>query len=198
MSAASDFLEVEVRKAIFRTSTVTVRGDTTAYSLGDRVMLGTSDLNVYECISAGTSDSSPPAFSTTLGDSTTDGTVTWLTLAQGMPKRPLYWALFTAAPSDAGGGTEVSGGAYARVARAPLDANYSAASGTDGATDNVAAVTFPAPSGANWGVVTHFGLFDRLTGGNLLMWAALTVAKTVNDGDPAPQFSAGAIDAVIA
>jgi hypothetical protein len=198
MSAASDYLEVEIRKAIFRTSTVTVRANTTGYSLGDRVMLGTSDLNVYECTTAGTSDGSPPAFNTTLGQSTTDGTVVWLTLKQGMPKRPLYVGLFTAAPSDAGGGTEVSGGAYARVAVPPLDANWSAASGTDGLTDNVAAVTFPAPSGANWGVITHFGIFDRATSGKLLMWAALTVSKTVNDGDPAPQFSAGAIDATIA
>ena len=81
ISAASDFLEAEIRKAIFRTSTVTVRANTTAYSLGDRVMLGTSDLSIYECITAGTSDGSPPAFNTTLGDSTTDGTVVWLTLA---------------------------------------------------------------------------------------------------------------------
>lgn len=197
MSAASDWLEAEVRRTIFRTSTVTVRANTTAYSLGDRVMLGTSDLNVYEVITAGTTAGSPPAFNLTLGDSTTDGSVVWLTLKQGMPKRPLYVALFTAAPSDAGGGTEVTGGSYARVARAPLDANWSAASATDGLTDNVAAITFPAPT-ANWGVITHFAVFDRLTVGNMLMWAALVASKTVNSGDPAPQFSAGALDSLTA
>jgi hypothetical protein len=197
MSAASDFLESEVRKAIFRTSTVTVRADTTAYSLGDRVMLGTSDLSVYEVTTAGTTAGTPPAFNTTLGDSTTDGSVVWLTLKQGLPKRPLYVALFTAAPSDAGGGTEVTGGSYARVARTPLDANWSTASATDGLTDNVAAITFPAPT-ANWGVVTHFAVMDRLTVGNMLMWAALTQSKTVNSGDPAPQFSAGTLDSITA
>lgn len=197
MSAMSDYLEVEFRKAVFRTSTVTVRLDTQAYSLGDRVMLGTSDLNVYECTTAGTTAGSPPSFNTTLGDSTTDGSVVWLTLKQGMPKRPLYVGLYTAAPSDSGGGTEVSGGSYARVAVAPSDANWTGASSTDGATDNANAITFPAPT-ANWGTVTHFGIFDRATGGNLLAWAALTVSKTVNNGDPAPQFAAGALDAIAA
>jgi hypothetical protein len=197
MSALSDYQESEIRKAMFRTSTVTVRVDTTAYSLGDRVMLGTSDLNVYECTTAGTSAGAPPAFNTAIGDSTTDGTVVWLTLKQGMPKRPIYVALFTAAPSDAGGGTEVSGGSYARIAVPPLDANWTAASGTDGLADNTAAITFAAPS-ANWGVVTHVAIMDRLTGGNYLMWGALVTPKTVNSGDPAPQFSAGALDAIFA
>lgn len=192
MSAASDFLEVELRKAILRTSTVTVRANTTAYSLGDRMMLGTSDLSVYECITAGTSDGSPPAFNTTLGASTTDGTVSWLTLKQGMPKRPVYVGLLTAAPSDAGGGTEASGGSYARVAVAPADANWSAPDATGGVSANVSAVTFPAPT-ANWGTITHFGIYDRATSGNLLAWAALTTSKSVNNGDPAPQFSAGAL-----
>ena len=58
-------------------------------------------------------------------------------------------ALFTAAPSDSGGGTEVSGGGYARVQRDPLDANWTGVSATDGLTDNAAALTFPVPT-ANW------------------------------------------------
>src|SRR5688500_13817999 len=60
--------------------------------------------------------------------------------------------LFTAAPSDSGGGTEVSGGSYARVQRDPLDANWTGASATDGLTDNAADIVFPAPT-ANWGVI---------------------------------------------
>src|SRR3972149_4252036 len=63
-------------------------------------------------------------------------------------------ALYTAAPGDAGGGTEVSGGSYARVQRDPLDANWTAASATDGLTGNAADITFPTPT-ANWGTVTH-------------------------------------------
>jgi hypothetical protein len=197
LSALSDYLEVELRKAIFRTSTVTVRANTTAYAVGDRVMLGTSDLNVYECITAGTSAGAPPSFNTNIGDTTVDGSVTWLTLKQGLPKRPVYVALFTAAPSDAGGGTEVSGGSYARVAVAPADANWTAPDNVGGHTDNVAAVTFPTPT-ANWGTVTHFAIFDRLTGGNLLLHGILAAPKTVNNGDPAPSFAIGALDITFA
>ncbi len=111
----------------------------------------------------------------------------------------LYVALFTAAPSDSGGGTEVSGGSYARVAVTSSLANWAgtqsagstvASSGTGGQTSNNAAITFPAPSGANWGTVTHFGIFDAASSGNLLFHGALTASKTINDGDAAPSFQA--------
>jgi hypothetical protein len=105
-------------------------------------------------------------------------------------------ALFTAAPSDAGGGTEVTGGSYARVNVPPLDANWTAVSATDGVTDNAADITFPTPS-ANWGNITHFAIFDNTTGGNMLIWGPLAAAKTVNLGDPAPKFVAGSLDITI-
>lgn len=106
-------------------------------------------------------------------------------------------ALYTAAPGETGGGTEVSGGSYARVQRDPSDANWTAASATDGVTDNAAALTFPAPS-ANWGVVTHLAILDATSGGNMLLYGALAASKTVNNGDAAPQFAAGALDVTFA
>jgi len=106
-------------------------------------------------------------------------------------------ALFTVTPSDSGGGTEVTGGSYARVNVAPLDANWTAASATDGLTDNAAAITFPAPT-ANWGVVVAFGIFDATSGGNLLVWGPITPNKTINNGDPAPAFAIGALDVTVA
>lgn len=106
-------------------------------------------------------------------------------------------ALFTVTPSDAGGGTEVSGGSYARVDLPPSDANWTAASATDGATDNAAAITFPTPT-ANWGTVVAFGIFDATSGGNLLVWGPITPNKTINNGDPAPSFAIGALDVTIA
>lgn len=109
-----------------------------------------------------------------------------------MMKPALYVALYTAAPSDSGGGTEVSGGSYARVLCGPSDATWAATSGTNGQTSNVADVTFPGPT-ANWGVVTHFGIFDAATLGNLLYQGALTTAKTINNLDPAPKFTAGSL-----
>jgi hypothetical protein len=117
----------------------------------------------------------------------------------------VYVALFTAAPSDPGGGTEVSGGSYARVAVNPSDTNWEAtqggtsgnSSGTGGATQNAGAVTFPTPT-ANWGSITHFAIMDASSGGNMLFHGALTTAKTVNNGDPAPSFAAGALDVTLA
>lgn len=104
----------------------------------------------------------------------------------------LYVALFTVAPTDAGGGTEVAGGAYARVQVGPADASWSAHA-TDGRTQNVAVVTFPVPS-ANWGTVTHMAIFDALAAGNMLAWQQLVTARVVNNGDPAPAFNATALD----
>jgi hypothetical protein len=103
----------------------------------------------------------------------------------------LYVGLLTAAPSDSGGGTEVSGGAYARVAVTSSLANWAgtqsagsstASSGTGGQTSNNTAITFPTPT-AGWSTVTHFGIYDAATGGNLLFWGALTIAKTINQAD---------------
>jgi len=187
----TSYLKGEVLKAALRTAAVAARANTTGYLVGDRVMLGTADLNVYECVVAGTSAGSPPSFNTNIGDTTVDGGVTWLTLKQGMPKRPMYVALLTAAPTDAGGGTEVVGGSYARVAYQPIDANWTAPTSA-GDASNKLAVTFPTPS-ANWGQVVAFGIYDRLTGGNLLWYAGLTEPVTVNNGDAAPSFAIGAV-----
>lgn len=197
MSALTNYLEDELIKALFRTTTFTQRANSTAYSVGDRVYNATADGNIYECITGGTSAGSPPTFNTALGATTTDGGVTWLTLKLGLPKRPAYFALFTAAPGEAGGGTEVSGGSYARAQLDPADANWTAPSGGNGATDNAAAITFPTPS-ANWGTVTHVAHMDRATGGNYMMHAALTASKTINNGDPAPTFPIGAYDVTVA
>jgi hypothetical protein len=103
--------------------------------------------------------------------------------------------LFTAAPGDAGGGTEVTGGSYASVSRAPLDANWTAASSTDGLTDNAADLVYPTPT-ANWGLVTHMAIKDQVP--NFLFTGALTLSKTINNGDPAPKFVAGALDVIFA
>lgn len=110
----------------------------------------------------------------------------------------LYVALYTAAPSDSGGGTEVTGGSYARVAITANLTNWSgtqgagttvASSGTGGRSSNNGAVTFPAPT-ANWGTVSHFAILDASSGGNFLFHGTLTASKTVNNGDAAPSFAA--------
>lgn len=92
----------------------------------------------------------------------------------------VYIALYTVAPTDAGGGTEVSGGNYSRVALTNDATNFPAASG--GNKSNGTTIAFPVPS-AGWGVVTHFGIFDASSGGNLLRWGPLSISKTVDPGD---------------
>jgi hypothetical protein len=102
-------------------------------------------------------------------------TLQWLFTA-GTPTRPTAWyiGLFTAAPGEAGGGTEVSGGSYVRMA-------VTLSVSGDTAT-NSAAVEWPTAS-ASWGTVTHIAIFDALTTGNMLSYATLTASKTIASGD---------------
>ena len=94
--------------------------------------------------------------------------------------RPTAWyvGLFTAAPSDTGGGTEVSGNGYARKATGTMTITGTASTAT-----NAAAIEFDPASGGNWGTLTHAAIFDALTTGNMLAWAPLTTSRTINDGD---------------
>ena len=117
----------------------------------------------------------------------------------------LYVALYTAAPTDAGGGTEVAGGGYARVNLAPGDTNWGAtqggtagaSNGTTGATQNAVVITFATPS-AGWGTVTHFAIHDAATGGNPLVWGPLSVPREILNGDPAPRFPPGSLAITVA
>lgn len=113
-------------------------------------------------------------------DYTENLVLNWL-LTTNSATRPTAWyvGLFTAAPSDTGGGTEVSGSAYARKVTGTITV-----SGTSPTTaTNSAAIEFAAASGGNWGTVTHAAIFDALTTGNMLAWAPLTTSRTINDGD---------------
>lgn len=118
----------------------------------------------------------------------------------------LFIGLLTAAPSDAGGGTEVTGGSYARVSVARSLANWAgtqsagsttASTGTGGQTSNNNTITFPAPT-ASWGTVTHLGIYDATTGGNLLFWMPLSASKVINNGDQGPIISAGQLTITLA
>ena len=87
----------------------------------------------------------------------------------------VYAGLFTSNPTDAGSGTEVTGGSYARKAM-----TFGAPS--DGASVNSGAVEFDQATG-NWGTITHFGIFDASSSGNLLYHGALTASKVIETGD---------------
>jgi len=87
----------------------------------------------------------------------------------------VYVALYTTDPTDADAGTEVTGGSYARTA-------VTFAAPSNGVSTNSADVTFPTCSAA-WGTVTHIGLRDASTAGNLLYHTALDTSKTIDTGD---------------
>jgi hypothetical protein len=110
------------------------------------------------------------------------------------PPATMHIGLSSTTPAEAGtGATEPSGGAYARVSTVAAD--WSAASGTAPAVKtNTAVKTFPTAT-ADWVAganLTHFGLWDAATAGNLLAFGALTTAKPVLNGDTA-SFAAGAL-----
>lgn len=101
--------------------------------------------------------------------------LTW-TFTNSAVTRPTAWylGLFTTAPGEAGGGTEVSGGAYAREA-----VTFSVSGDT---ATNTAALEF-AVATADWGTITHVAVFDASTGGTQIAYAALTTSKTIATGD---------------
>jgi len=98
-----------------------------------------------------------------------------------------YIALFTSDPTDAGTGTEVSGGSYARVlvydnGSGSPDWTLAAVDGTAYAVENDDDITFPTAT-ASWGTITHVGIFDAATVGNLLWHGALDESKTIGTDD---------------
>lgn len=87
----------------------------------------------------------------------------------------VYVGLHTADPTDAGSGTEVSGGSYART-------SVTFGSPSNGVSTNSAAVEFPQAT-ADWGTVSHIGIWDASSSGNLLFHTALDTSKAIATGD---------------
>lgn len=97
----------------------------------------------------------------------------------------LYAALFTVMPGEDGtGGTEVTGGSYARVACGPSDAWWSAAGA------NLQRIQFATPT-ADWGLVLGWGLFTASSGGTHLVARELEEPVNVKTGESAVAFEAG-------
>lgn len=102
----------------------------------------------------------------------------------------VYLALFTAAPTAAGGGTEVSGSNYSRVSVAMNGTNWSRTAQT---VTNLTQLLFPIFSGSVSTVVA-VGIFDASTSGNLLWFSDLAGAyqKSFSANDQAV-YPAGSI-----
>ena len=87
----------------------------------------------------------------------------------------VYVALFTTDPTDANTGTECTGSSYVRKAM-----TFGAPS--NGVSSNSSAVEFDQAT-TSWGTITHMGLYDASTSGNLLFHGALTASKVIDTGD---------------
>jgi len=87
----------------------------------------------------------------------------------------VYLALYTSDPTDADSGTEVTGGSYARQ-------SITFGAPSNGVSTNSAAIEFPQCT-STWGTITHVGIRDALTTGNLLYHTPLDVSKTIATGD---------------
>lgn len=176
-----------------------LRANSTAYSLGDCISLTANDSkqHVYRCTTAGTSAAAQSTlYPGVPGEVITDGTAAFTELQPVLDSGTGFPA----------GLAEVSGGSYGRVSLAAgtvmalgdlsgTNGTSAASTGSGGTSSNLAAITFAAPT-ANWatggaqlGVLAYY---DQATGGNVISAGALTVPKTVNNGDAAPSFAIGA------
>jgi hypothetical protein len=107
----------------------------------------------------------------------------WAFTATAVTRPTAWWvALYTTAPGEAGGGTEVSAGGYVRQ-----QVTFARSGST---VANTGTVAF-GPASADWGTVTSFALFDAIAG-NLLAYATLQSQRTINNGDRG-EFAAGAL-----
>ena len=105
----------------------------------------------------------------------------------------VYIALYTANPTDAGGGTEVSTATwtnYARVTKVNNATNWPAASG--GSKSNGTAIDYGTATTTGSVTLTGFGILDALSGGNLLYWGVFTPSVVVQNGNPV-QFAIGGL-----
>jgi|TARA_R100000479_G_scaffold171542_1_gene115179 hypothetical protein len=93
-----------------------------------------------------------------------------------------YIGLFTSDPTDSASGTEASGSGYARI-RIDNKMSSATANSDNSQITNSSAITFAAASGGAFGTITHIGIFDASSSGNLLAHGALAVARTITDGD---------------
>lgn len=195
MAGKTAFTEKQVLNRWFRKLTTTATAgssgtslkvsSTTGFQVGDLILLASSSPANFIAQVSVVVDSVTLTLVNAPTTTPTSGNVT----AIGWSPLALYMALFTAVPSDAGGGTEVSTGNYARQAIAIADGSWNAPSGTPSSITNIATPTWTA---VTWsGTVVAWALFDAVSGGNMVLWydcADQVVASSNN-----VQFNAGVI-----
>lgn len=104
-----------------------------------------------------------------------------------------YLALFTTPPTDSGGGTEVSGGAYTRQ-----NATTALGAASGGQSTTASQITFPDAT-ADWGEIFGWATFDAATAGNMLYWGWLGAGAEIpgtaaNTGDVFTSYAHGLVN----
>lgn len=198
MAGATSLVEKTILNAMFRHQPSTAVSGSNASTSNILVASSTNFLpgHIVKLTTAGSyhlvtavPDATHVTVSPALGAAPTTGNVeVW-----AYQPSAVYVGLFTANPTDAGGGTEVSTGNYARQALTQASGTWNAPSGTPNLIDNVSAIEWLS---VTWsGTVTGWGIFDAASGGNLLFWfdsADITVSTTDN-----VRFVAGALDLTV-
>lgn len=206
MTAKSNYLENKIIDLVFRgqaftspaniffaliRATAGISPRSTAVTVGQTTVPAAPNGRMYRCSTAGTTGASEPTWGTVNDGTTTDGTAVWTEMTTDFES-------FSAVVS--GAEVSTSGTAYARASVAASLANFAgtqgagsttASSGNTGTTSNNGSITYSAPT-AQWGVIGAVYAMDAVTSGNPLTWAMLSAPKTVNSGDSAPSFAAGA------
>jgi len=101
----------------------------------------------------------------------------------------VYLALATADLTDANvTANETTYTGYARVSCGATPASAFTAIDAAGLMQNANVITFAANGGGSAVVITHWGIYDASSGGNLLYHGAMTASKTIDPSD-VPSFA---------
>lgn len=173
---------------------ITLNGDTTFSAYSYTASGGDTEADILSALQTSISGGSDPVTASTFTDLdgndalkiasdgtyrpfvvafTADGTATTTS------SQELYVALYTADPTDSDAGTEVSGTNYTREL-----ASFGSASGTSPSSiDNDVDIQFNTAGSGGWGTISHVGVRDDISAGNLLYHGALNTSKTVSEND---------------
>jgi hypothetical protein len=174
-----------------------LRANSTAYSSGDVISLtptggagGDTNQHLYRCTTAGTSAASQPAtYLGVDGEVITDGTAAFTELSPVLKTGTGFPAGLAEATGGSYARVKVEAGSYPALTDwAATQGGSTASTGTTATTSNSSAVTFPTSSAA-WGIVGAFGVYDQLTGGNLLEFGVLSVPQNIAASGNTPSFA---------
>jgi hypothetical protein len=101
----------------------------------------------------------------------------------------VYASLHTASPGQSGSLTNEVSSTSSGYGRVAITAKMNATDPVSGISVSNAIILY-GPATINWGTINYIAISDALSGGNMLMYGALTIAQTTPIGESV-QFSVG-------